>query len=340
MNGWLDALPTPRVPDAMQAPALRWGFLGTGWICQRFAESVLANTQQRLVAVGSRSIDQARGFADRYGMARAHGSYEDLVNDANIDVVYVGTPHNFHVEHGLLAIEAGKHVLIEKPIALSSADLERLLSAANDRGVLCQEAFWSFFLPKFDVMRQLLDDGVLGGLVSVIADHGEWLPPEHRIHDPNLAGGSLHDLGVYVFALSAWSVGRPTSVTALGSMTATGVMGDVGIVMRGDSGVVSSLSTTMMATTPCRAVLGGTNATLTTDEGFFFPGGFAVTEHRSGRSLRWDEPNTRHGALSFEAAEVARRIHQGETSTSQWTQGNARDVMSILDRVNTSLGLA
>lgn len=187
-------LPVPSVPDAMAAPALRWGVLGTGWISRNFVSSLKANTRQDVVAAGSRSIESAREFADAHGIRQAHGSYDELVHDPDVDIVYVATPHNFHVEHGLLAIDSGKHVLIEKPIALGSSDLERLLTAARANGVMCQEAFWSFFLPKFDVIRQVVAQGILGEITTIIADHGEWLPPDHRIHDPQLAGGSLHDL--------------------------------------------------------------------------------------------------------------------------------------------------
>lgn len=324
----------------MDAPVLRWGILGTGWIADKFTQALLSGTRQQVTAVGSRSAEVASSFAARFGIPGAHGCYEDLVSDPTVDIVYVASPHHVHVEHGLLAIEAGKHVLIEKPIALSATDLDLLLGAAASRGVLCQEALWTFFLPKFDVIRQVVDAGLLGDIVTVIADHGEWLPPDHRIHDPALAGGSLHDLGVYTFALSCWAVGRPDSVLATGRMTETGVIGDVAVAMRTRGGAVSSLSTTMMTTTPCRAVIAGTEALLTTEDAFFFPGPFTVTHHQTGQVLRWDEPNPRHGALHFEAAEVARRIHAGETSIPAWTATNARDVMATLDAVNAQLGLA
>ena len=335
-----DRLPASRVGDPMAAPALRWGILGSGWIAHKFVTSLLASTQQRVAAVGSRSPHVANEFAAHYGIARAHSSYEALVADPGVDIVYVATPHNFHVEHGLLAIEAGKHVLIEKPIALSAADLERLFAAADAAGVMCQEAFWSFFLPKFDIVRQVLDDGILGEVTTVLADHGEWLPPGHRIHDPALAGGSLHDLGVYVFALSAWVLGRPQTVLATGGMTANGVIGDVAIALRSADGAVSSLSTTMTTTTPCRAIIAGANAWLTTDNGFFFPGGLTLTDNRSGTELRFEEPNIRHGALFWEAAEVARCIDAGELSTQCWTREHARITTGTLDAVNAQLGIA
>lgn len=332
-------LPSPRIPDARDAPALSWGILGTGWIADRFVRSVQEHTNQRVAAVGSRTFDGASLFAQAHGIERVYGSYADLVADPSLDIIYVASPHHLHVQHGLLAIEAGKHVLIEKPMALTSEGLDRLLAAAGRQGVMCQEAFWSFFLPKFDVIRQIIDDGWLGGITSVIADHGEWLPPEHRIHDLGSAGGSLHDLGVYVFALSAWAAGRPSTTRATGVMTPTGVIGDVAVSLTTTDGAVSSLHTTMTATTPCRGVIAGPEATLRTDDAFFFPGPFTVIDRATGGTLVWREPNPRHGALFYEAAEVARRIGNGETTTPTWTPEHSRHVVETLETVNAELGL-
>lgn len=339
MSGFPASLPPSRTPDPLAAPSLRWGILGTGWIADRFVASLQTHTRQQVAAVGSRDLATAHRFAEAHGRMRAHGSYADLVADRSVDIVYVATPHHLHVEHGVLAIEAGKHVLIEKPIALDSVSLDRLFTAADARGVMCQEAFWSFFLPRTDIIRQVLDDGYLGEVKTLLADHGEWLPPGHRIHDSGLAGGSLHDLGVYVLAIATWVNGPPTEVLATGGMTAQGVIGDVAIALRHPNGAVSSLSTTMTTTTPCRATIAGTNATLTTDEGFFFPGGFTVRDNRVGTVLRFDQPNTRHGALCWEAAEVARRVTAGELTTPCWTRNHSRLVTATLDAVNSRLGI-
>lgn len=339
MSVFQTGLPASRVPDAMDAPPVGWGILGPGWIARNFVKSVLTYTRQDIVAVGSRSKENAKAFAAEFAIPHAHDTYAALVEDPAVDVVYVATPHNYHLEHALLAIRAGKHVLVEKPMALSTAELEELFRAADDAGVMCQEAFWSFFLPKFDVIRQLVIDGVLGDIQMVVADHGEWLPEDHRIHDAALAGGSLHDLGVYVFALSAWLTGQPETVAATGRMTDAGVMGDVAVAMRSAQGVISSLSTTMTTTTPCRATIAGSTATLTTDDGFFFPGGFTVVEHRTGNALRYEEPRIRHGALFWEAAEVARRLRAGELSSPSWTRDNSRATTATLDAVNERLAL-
>ena len=195
------ALPPPRTPDPMLAPPLRWGVLGPGWIAERFVGSLRRSTRQQVVAVASRDPGRAAAFAARWGVDRAYGGYQALVEDPQIDVVYVATPHNAHRPCALLAVEAGRHTLVEKPLALNAAEVQELAAAARGNGVFLMEALWMVFLPKFDVLRQVLADGLLGEVRSVLAEVGEHFGPEHRIMRADLAGGPLLDLGTYPVAL-------------------------------------------------------------------------------------------------------------------------------------------
>jgi predicted dehydrogenase len=150
-----------------------------------------------------------------------------MMADPKIDVVYVATVHPRHLPDALAAIEAGKHVLVEKPLALNASEARRLKEAARRKGVFLMEAFWSAFLPKFDVIRQLLADGALGSVRTVIADHGEWFPPEHRIMRSELAGGPMLDLGTYPVAFATQVLGRPDCVMATGEDAPSGVNGQL-----------------------------------------------------------------------------------------------------------------
>ncbi|BAS07528.1 trans-1,2-dihydrobenzene-1,2-diol dehydrogenase [Arthrobacter sp. Hiyo4] len=185
----LPSLPASRVPDSRDAPALRWGIMGPGWIAERFTESVQAHTTQVIAAVGSRSLARSEAFADTFGVPAAYGSYEELAAAPGIDIVYVCTPHNFHQSAAILAIDAGKHVLIEKPLGLNALQARDIAARAAAADVFAAEAMWSFFLPKFDVIRQVLDAGVLGTVSTVLAEYGEHFDRSHRIFDPALAGG-------------------------------------------------------------------------------------------------------------------------------------------------------
>jgi predicted dehydrogenase len=334
------ALPGPRTPDPMDAPALRWGVLGTGWIAARFTAALHRDTRQRVVAVGSRSVASAKEFADGAGIGRAHGSYADLVADPGVDVVYVATPHNHHLRHALLALDAGKHVLVEKPIALNAAEAEQVAARAAEKGLFCAEALWTFFLPRFDVVRQVLADGVLGEVRTVLADNGEWFPGTHRILRHDLAGGPLLDLGTYPLALAQWALGSPEEVLAAGQDVPGGeVNGQVSAVLRHPGGALSTLHTTAMADTPCTAVFAGTAATLVLPGPFYQPGPVVVTPAGGGEPRVWDEPATGHGALHVSAAEAARCIADGAVQTPLRPLADSVATMEVVDAVRARLAI-
>jgi predicted dehydrogenase len=325
----------------MAAPPLRWGVLGTGWIAERFTSALHRDTRQQVIAVGSRSFTSAKDFADKVGVGRAHGSYADLVADAEVDIVYVATPHNFHHAHATLALDAGKHVLVEKPIALNATHAQEIADRAAARGVFCAEALWTFFLPRYDVIRQLLEAEVLGDVHTVIADNGEWLPPTHRIFRHDLAGGPLLDLGTYPIALTSWVLGAPEQVTAIGQDVPGGeVNGQVSALLRHPGGGQSVISTTIMADTPTRAILAGTRATLEIEGPFYTPGNLVLTAAGRSSTLRWNETAIEHRALYVTAVEAARRIGAGETTTPLRPLADSVATLRVIDDVRRQLGIA
>ena len=321
----------------MDAPALRWGILGTGWIADQFVTSLLAHTRQVVQAVGSRSVDSAAAASHRYGAQTAHASYAALVADPRVDVVYVATPHNFHLPHALLAIEAGKHVLIEKPVALTADEARQIQGAAKAAGVFCMEAMWTLFLPKFDVIRQLLDDGVLGAVHTVLADMGESFDPGHRIFDAALAGGPLLDLGTYPTTLATWVLGVPTHVAAFGSAAPNGINGQIGATLGGPDSV-AALHFSILGETPTVATIAGADAVVEIDRYFYRPGGFTLRDATGKGTLHWDEPAIDHEGLHFEAAEVARRISAGETGSPLRSFERTIETLEVLDRIRESVG--
>jgi predicted dehydrogenase len=330
------SLPSPRTPDALGAPPLRWGVLGTGWIADRFVESLRTGTRQGVGAVGSRNVAAAERAARAWGVERAHGSYDALVGDPAVDVVYVATPHNFHLPHALLAIEAGKHVLVEKPVGLNAVEAQRIHDAALRAGVFCMEAMWTLFLPKFDVIRQLLDDGVLGTVHTVLADMGESFDPGHRIFRAVLAGGPLLDLGTYPTTFATWVLGPPDSVQATGSPAFNGINGQLGALLT-TSDAVAAIHCSILGETPTTATIGGSEAALEVDRVFYRPGGFTL-RNAAGDRLRWEEPAVDHAALHFEAAEVARRIAAGETGSPLRPFEDTIATLAVMDRIRESVG--
>jgi predicted dehydrogenase len=337
MSTFLESLPTARTPDPRSAPSLRWGVMGTGWIAERFVEALQRHSSQQVVAVGSRTGGVASAFAQRFGIPRAHASYESLVDDGDVDVVYIATPHNAHLPCALLAIQAGRHTLIEKPLALNADQGRAIAEAAQARGLFCMEAYWTAFLPKFDVLRQLVDSPALGEITAVVADFGEWFPPQHRIFRPDLAGGPMLDLGTYLISLVVDVLGRPDPMIARGTRTASGVQGQAGMIMsRGDQQAV--LHTTILANTPTTATIAGTRASIVIDGPFYQPGGFRLSPVDGGPGLRHDEPRIAHQGLHFQAAEVARRITAGETGSPLRPLSTSIEVLAVMDEVRRQTG--
>lgn len=332
-------LPSPRTPDPMAAPPLRWGILGTGWIAHRFCAALHTGTGQDIVAIGSRSADTAREFAARHGIRRPHASYADLVADPEVDVVYVATPHNHHHDDAVLALEAGKHVLVEKPMVVSAAQARSLAGIAEARGRFLMEAMWTVFLPKFDVLRQLLEGEALGSVRAVIADIGEHFEPDHRIWRADLAGGPLMDLGTYPLTLATWVLGAPDEVRALGTFAADGLNVQAAMLLRTGAGGVASLHATQLGSTPTTATIQGEAATIELPGPFYQPGPFTV-RGVDGTTLHWDEPRVAHSAMHFQAAEVARRVTAGQTGSPTRPLAGTIAYLEVMDEVRRQLGIA
>jgi predicted dehydrogenase len=331
-------LPPPRVPDPMLAPPLRWGVLGPGWIAERFVGSLRRSTRQAVVAVASRDQGRAEAFAARWGIDRAYGSYQALVEDPEVDVVYVATPHNAHRPCARLAIEAGRHTLVEKPLALNAAEVEELAAAARANGVFLMEALWTVFLPKFDVLRQVLADGLLGEVRSVLADNGEHFGPEHRIMRADLAGGPLLDLGTYPVTLATMVLGPAERVLASGQPAPSGVNGQASILVSHAGGAQSVLHTTLFSDTPTGATIAGTEATVTIAGPFYQPGDFRV-RFWDGAALDHREPAAGHAALHFQAAHLAAAVGDGLLESPLRPLAASLATIGVIDEVRRQFGV-
>ncbi|WP_426623039.1 Gfo/Idh/MocA family protein [Leifsonia sp. McL0607] len=337
-------LPSPRFPDPADAPALRWGVIGPGGIAADFTDALHAHTSQRMVACGSRSPERAAAFAAAHGIERAHGSYEALVADPDVDVVYVATPHSEHLEHALLAIRAGKHVLIEKPIAATAEQARVIAAAARAAGVFAMEAMWTRYLPQTDIVRQLLADGVLGEVRVVTADFGGRAPfdPTGRLWNPALAGGALLDLGVYVVSWASFALGAPAGIIATGTLASTGVDEQVALVLTSARGGQALLSTGLRAGTPSLAAIAGTDARIELDSPFWGASGLRVFRADGRLAAQWTDPYGRphRQGMSYEAAALARFVAEGRTESPLHSLDEAVSALTTIDEARRQLGAA
>ncbi len=327
------------VPDLMAAPPVRWGVLGAGNIAASFSDGVRLRTQGTVVAVGSRDAVKAQAFADAHApAARAHGSYEELVADPDVEVVYVATPHSHHLEHALLAIRAGKHVLVEKPLTRSAAESRALLDAAREAGVFCMEALWTRFLPHVAAIRGVIARGEIGEVRTVVADFAILKPfdPKHRLYAPELAGGALLDLGIYPLQLAHDLFGVPDVLTARGTLAETGTDDHVALVLEWAGGRQALLHTSTRVAGPVAATILGTEGRIEIPRGFHAPVDFRV-ERTDGSTSTYTSPQGEGKA--YEAAEVARLLAAGATQSERHPWSDTLELMELLDEARRQLGV-
>lgn len=323
------------------APPLRWGIVAPGWIAEKFATAVRAHTAGSVVAVGSRSRERAERFAAAHGVIHAYEGYAAVVADPQVEAVYVASPHSEHREQALLAIAAGKHVMIEKALARNTAEVEEIFTAADDAGVAVMEAMWTRHLPHIRWVRERVASGALGDIVTVTADHGQPLdlPPDHRLKDPALAGGALLDLGVYPVAFIVDLLGRPERVHADGHLTETGVDGQVALTLTYAGRTIARADTTLWTKTPTTAVVSGTEASLEIDGDFYQPSVARLRRADDARTVVEEYDGRVPNGFQYEIAEMARVVAGGRRESERITWDSSRDVMAVLDEARRQVGV-
>lgn len=328
-------------PDPRDAPPLRWGIIGPGGIANKLADAVHTYTAGRVVAVGSRDAGRAADFAGRHGIPRSYGSYAELVADDDVEAVYVASPHSAHREHALLAIEAGKHLLIEKALARNSAEVHDIFAAASSRGVFVMEAMWTRHLPHIAWVRKRLADGAIGEIVTLTADHGQSLDlgAEHRLKNPDLAGGALLDLGVYPISFTVDLLGAPTEVSATGRLTETGVDGHVALLLGYAGRTLAQVDTTLWTKTPTTAVVSGTEGSLEIDGDFYSPNVVRLRSADRQRTVVEEWDGYVDNGFQFEVAEVARCVAAGLQESPRMTWDSSRAVMAVMDEARRQVGV-
>jgi predicted dehydrogenase len=313
---------------------IRWGILATGEIAHSFSTDLSLLDNAEIVAVGSRSASSAEAFGAEFGIRNRHGSYQDLVKDPEVDVVYVATPHPAHRAAALMAIEAGKAVLCEKPFMMNAAEAEEVIAAARSRGTFLMEAMWPRFHPHMARIREILAEGTLGEIVSVTAEHGHYFPrdPANRLFNRSLGGSALLDLGIYGISFASMVLGPPDRMTVVSNPAFTGVDAQTTVVFQYDGGQQAIATGNTYARTPKVAAINGTEARIEIAGPFLRPTTFRVI-HRDGAVLEsFDQPHEGIG-LRHQAAEVARCLREGLTESPVMPLGETLSIMKTMDAI-------
>lgn len=325
--------------SAKKGSVVRWGILGTGKIAERFAGAIAMVDDAEVVAVGSRTSTAAHAFANLHGVPKRHVGYQVLVSDTDVDVVYVATPHVYHRDHAMLAIEAGKAVLCEKPFTINAVEAEKVVHMARERGVFLMEAMWSRFIPAVRRVRELVAEEIVGDLRMISADFGfrADFGPNHRLLARELGGGALLDVGVYPISLVSMLWGAPTRIAGLAAMGETGVDEQAAIVLGYDDGRLASLYTSIDVDTPVEAVLMGTRGHIRIHRRMHHPQKLTVAV--DGREEEVIEMPFEGYGLQFQAMEVGRCLREGRTESEAMPLDETVAVMRTLDAIRAQWGL-
>jgi predicted dehydrogenase len=323
--------------DAVQED-FKWGILGTGGIARAFARDLSYLQGHRVTAVGSRSAKSAADFVLEFPGTTGYGSYEELVA-ADVDAIYVATPHTFHAENSLLALNAGKPVLCEKPFTINAKEASSVIDRAHELNLPLLEAIWTRFLPHIQQLREILKSGVLGDIHTVIADHGQYLPEEiaPRLWRPELGGGALLDLGIYPITLVHLVLGAPQSFTVSATLTDEKVDDQISMIFDYPKGAQALLSATMLNRTAITAVISGSKARLEMD-GFFFAPTTMRLISRDGQVQTFPNNYQGHG-LREEAVEFARMVRTNELESPLAPHAMSLEIMELMDAIREKIGV-
>ncbi len=330
---------TTALPSPLSEGKVGWGILATGGIARSFTRDLLAHGH-RVTAVGSRSAASAGAFAAEFAIPHAHATYDDLVADPDVNVVYVATPHNLHAQNALSALDQGKHVLVEKAFTVNATEARTVVETAQTKGLLLVEAMWTRFLPHMAFVRSVLASGRLGEVRSLHADHTQRLSsdPAHRLNDPHLAGGALLDLGVYPLSFAHDVLGAPVEITARGTLRDTSVDVSVATILRHADGAVSTSYSSSETRGPNVATVIGTDGRIEIDATWYAPTTVTVRDADGEVVARFGDPVTGRG-MQYQAAEVERLLAAGETVSPLMTPQDSIAVMATMDEIRSTIGV-
>jgi len=317
---------------------IRWGILGTGGIARAFAQALGQTPGAQLVAVGSRTHASASAFAAGLG-ARAYPSYEALVAAPDVDIVYIATPHTLHAENAMLALEAGKAVLCEKPFAMNLDQAQAVIGLARSRGLFLMEAMWTRFMPALAEVRRRVAAGEIGEVALVQADFGfaATRDPAHRVNRRELGGGALLDLGIYPLSIASALLGPVESVRAQALMGEAGVDLTTGFSMLHRGGTMSVSNCSLRSRTPCTLSISGSLGSIRMDSMFHMARSLTVTG-LDGSSRQIATPFVGNGYV-HEALAAGEALRAGCIEHPLMTHEDTLAGMRVLDEIRAQIGL-
>jgi predicted dehydrogenase len=316
---------------------LRWGFLSAGGIATAVADDfrIAGITIQ---AVGARELSKANEFADKFGIPNRHQGYVALVNDPEVDVVYVSTPHPWHHQHALLALNAGKHVLLEKPFTINAREAQEIKDLAASKGLFVQEAMWSRFLPSMDAIFEVINSGILGEIRLVTADHSQYLPHIPRLWEPELGGGALLDLGIYPVSFAVRVLGFPKAFAARATLTSDRVDETTSMIFEYEGGAQASLTACMSAAGPVTAAVVGTFGRIEIDQTFYNQTSFRVY-NQGGEVIQSYSEKIAGVGRQYQGLHLEKCVAAGLKESPVMSISESVEIMKLMDAIRAEIGV-
>jgi len=320
--------------------SIRWGIIGLGSISRKFATGLGYLPDAEVYAVASRSGEKADAFGAEFGATKCYGSYEALANDPDVDVVYIGTPHTYHLPNTLLCLKAGKHALCEKPFAVNRAQAQEMVDCARANKRFLMDAFWTRFFPGMVKLRELLADDVIGDVMLLQVDFGfrmGQILPEHRLFNPELGGGALLDVGVYCVQLASMVFGKqPSEILSQGTLGSTGVDELSATIFKYSDYELATIATAIRLNTPQEARIIGSKGVIALSK-WWRPSEMTVAV--SGQEPRTLKFQNEGNGFNYEAAAVGNCIRSGLIECDVMPLDETLAIMDTMDRIRAVWGL-
>ena len=316
---------------------LRWGFLSAGGIATAVAEDfqIAGLTIQ---AVGARDFAKANQFADKFNIPNRHQGYETLVKDPDVDIIYISTLHPFHKRDALLALNAGKHILLEKPFTINAREAREIEALAKSKKLFVMEAMWTRFLPSMDAIFDVINSGVLGEIELLIADHSQALTHIPRLVERELGGGALLDLGIYPISLAHRIFGKPSAITAKARLNHEKVDATTSMIFEYAGGKQAAMTTSFLGAGPVTATVLGSLGRIEIDKSFYGQTSFKVF-NRNGEVIKSYDEKIKGEGRQYQAIHVEECVRNGLTESPVMSLRESVEIMEVMDDVRAQIGL-
>lgn len=314
---------------------IRWGILGTGRIAKAFAEGLKYALNGQLNAIGSRSKESAQNFANECNIPISCASYHELAKHPSIDAIYIATPHTEHMNNAILCMENGKAVLCEKPFAVNSGQVEQMIEKSKEKNVLLMEGMWSRFPPLMEKVRDILSKNEIGEIRTIHADFGfrpESMDPNGRLFNPDLAGGSLLDVGIYPVSFSFMINGEPDSFVTDWTCGKTGVDEQASMIFKYSNGSMALLHSSIQSETRQEAFISGTEGSIRIHQQCWKPQVMTQTNWKTGEIKKIESPFVGNG-FNYEAEHFGQLLIEGKKESSIMPLKESMSIITTLDKI-------